>query len=70
MSRGVGASGIAVPRASVSAGAGAGVARRVSMTVGGGSVAGRLGSTGVNKMGLVKGDGQGASASARMMRRV
>ena len=69
MSR-AGASGISVPRASVSAGAGAGIARRVSMTVGGVGAAGRLGSTGVNKMGPVKGDGQGASSSARMMRRV
>lgn len=69
MSR-AGAPGISVPRASVSAGAGAGIARRVSMTVGGVGAAGRLGSTGVTKMGPVKGDGQGASASARMMRRV
>lgn len=72
MSRG-GASGIALPRASASAGAnagsGAGGARRVSMTAGGGGAGGRLGS-GVNKMGLVRGEGPGASAGARMMRRV
>jgi len=65
-----GASGIAVRRASVSAGAGG--ATRLSMLMstsraGGG---GRLGSTGVNRTGPVKGEGHGASASARMMRRV
>jgi hypothetical protein len=63
----VGASGIAMLRAS-SAAVGASGARRVSMStpmaVDGG---GRLGLTGANKMGPVKGDG---SASARMMRRV
>ena len=70
----VGASGIAVPRAS-SGGVGASGARRVSISTsmavdGGGSGGGRLGLTGANKMGPVKGDAQGRSASARMMRRV
>lgn len=66
----VGAFGIAVPRAS-SAGVGASGVRRVSMSVdGGGSGGGRLGSTGANKMGPVKGDAHGRSAGARMMRRV
>jgi hypothetical protein len=73
----VGASGIAVLRAS-SAGVGASGARRVSMStsmaVGGGGSggggSGRLGLTGANKMGPVKGDAHGRSASARMMRRV
>ena len=70
----VGASGIAVQRAS-SVGVGASGARRVSMSTsmavdGGGSGGGRLGLTGANKMGSVKGDAQGRSASARMMRRV
>ena len=74
MSR-VGASGIAVPRASAlapaSSGAGTGGARRASLAVGGGSSGGgRLGSTGVKKVGPVKSVGQGASANARMMRRV
>ena len=69
----VGASGIAVPRAS--AGVGASGARRVSMSTsvavdGGGSGGGRLGLTGTNKVGPVKGDAHGRSASARMMRRV
>jgi hypothetical protein len=68
--RGGGASGIAVRRASISAGAGG--ATRLSMltstsTAGGG---GRLGSTGVSKIGPVKGHGHGASVSARIMRRV
>ncbi|KAF8492567.1 hypothetical protein F5888DRAFT_1728674 [Russula emetica] len=63
----VGASGIAVLRAS-SAGVGASGARRVSMSTsmavdGGGSGGGTLGLTGANKMRPVK-------ASARMMRRV
>ncbi len=72
----VGASGIAVPRAS-SAGV---VTRRVSISMststavggsgGGGGGGGRRGSTGVDKIGPVKGDGSGPSASARMMRRV
>ena len=66
----VGAFGIAVPRAS-SVGVSASGARRVSMSVdGGGDGGGRLGLTGANKMGLVKGDAHDRSASARMMRRV
>lgn len=70
----VGASGIAVLRAS-SAGVGASGARRVSTSTSmavdsGGNGGGRLGLTGVNKMGPVKGDAHGRSASARMMRRV
>ena len=71
----VGASGIAVPRAS-SAGVSASGARRMSMSTsiavdgGGGSGGGRLGLTGANKMGPVKGDAHGRSAGARMMRRV
>jgi hypothetical protein len=70
----VGASGIAVPRAS-SGGVGASGARRVSMLTsmavdGGGSGGGKLGLTGANKMGPVKGDAHSRSASARMMRRV
>lgn len=69
-----GASGIAVPRASFG-GVGSSGARRVSMSTslaidGGGSGGGRLGLTGTNKMGPVKGDAHGRSASARMMRRV
>jgi hypothetical protein len=71
----VGASGIAVPRASSGGVVGASGARRVSMSTsmaidGGGSGGGRLGLTGTNKMGPVKGDAHGRSASARMMRRV
>jgi hypothetical protein len=70
----VGASGIAVPRAS-SGGVSASGARRMSMSTpkavdGGGNGGGRLGLIGANKMGPVKGDVQGRSASARMMRRV
>jgi hypothetical protein len=70
----VGASGIAVLRAS-SAGVSASGARRVSMSTsmavdGGGSGGGRLGLTSANKTGPVKGDAYGRSASARMMRRV
>jgi hypothetical protein len=70
----VGASGIAVLRAS-SAGVSAGGARRVSMSTsmtvdGGGSGGGRLGLTSANKTGPVKGDAHGRSASARMLRRV
>jgi hypothetical protein len=69
----VGASGIAVLRASSAVGSSG--ARRVSMSTsmavdGGGSGGGRLGLTGANKMGPVKGDAHGRSASARMMRRV
>lgn len=69
-----GASGIAVLRAS-SVGVGASSARRVSMSTsvavgGGGGGGGRLGLTGANKMGAVKGDAHGQSASSRMMRRV
>jgi hypothetical protein len=68
-----GASGIAVLRAS-SVGVGASSARRVSMSTsvavgGGGGGGGRLGLTGANKMGAVKGDAHGQSASSRMMRR-
>jgi len=57
-----------------SAGVSASGARRVSMSTsmavdGGGSGSGRLGLTGANKMGPVKGDAHGRTASARMMRR-
>ncbi|KAI0289718.1 hypothetical protein BC826DRAFT_1030083 [Russula brevipes] len=55
----VGAAGIAMPRDSISGGA-----VRLSTAAGG-----RLGSTGVTKTGIAKGKGDGASATARMMRR-
>jgi hypothetical protein len=67
----VGASGIALLRAS--SGVGASGARRVSTSMavdGGGSGGGKLGLTGANKVGPVKGEAHVRSASARMMRRV
>ena len=62
--------GITAPRVS-SAGAGTTGTRRVSMSIAvGGGGGGRLASTGINKIGPIKGDGHGPSVNARMMRRV
>jgi hypothetical protein len=64
-----GTSGIAVRRASVSAGAGGATRLSMLMSTSMAGSGGRPVSTGVNRMGLAKGDGHGASVSARIMRR-